>query len=165
MNRIRFALAAVALASFVIAPVASAQSKTPASKPAPAAAPGAKAAPAAPAQAPATPAKWVKPIKGTASIEVIQGVPKKIGSDMVTVLKVRNMSAGSIGLLKVDEYWYNKKQAVISGDTERYPKPFNPGDVIELTMRSPIKPDLFQSQYAFSHAGGDIKAKPVKKFE
>jgi hypothetical protein len=160
MKRIRFALAAAVAASLLTAPAAIAQSKTPASK-----APAAPQAPAAAAQAPATPAKWVKPIKGTASIEVIQGVPKKIGSDMVTVLKVKNTSAGSIGLLKVDEYWYNKKQAVVSGDTERYPKPFNPGDVIELTMRSPVKPDLFQSQYAFSHAGGDIKAKPVKKFE
>jgi hypothetical protein len=165
MKRIRFALAAAVAASLLTAPALIAQSKTPASKASAAQAPAAKAAPAVPAQAAATPAKWVKPIKGTASIEVIQGVPKKIGADMVTVLKVRNMSAGSIGLLKVAEYWYNKKQTVISGDTQRYPKPFNPGDVIELTMRSPVKPDLFQSQYAFSHAGGDIKAKPVKKFE
>jgi hypothetical protein len=165
MKRIRFAPAAVLLASFAAAATASAQSKTPAAK---AGTPAAQA-PATPAiaaaQAPATRAKWVKPIKGTAKIEVIQGTPKRVGGDIVTVVKVKNMSGGSIGLLKVDEYWYNKKLAVVTGDTQRYPKPFNPGDVIELTMKSPVKPELYKSQLAFSHAGGDVQAKGVKKFE
>ena len=50
---------------------------------------------------PAAPAKWVRPIKGTATIEIIQGAPKKIGGDMVTVLKIRNTSSGAIALLKL----------------------------------------------------------------
>jgi hypothetical protein len=168
MKHIRFAPAVVLVTSFAAASTAFAQSKTPVAKPAGAqtagqapAAPGAIAA----AQAPATRAKWVKPIKGIASIEVIQGVPKRIGPDIVTVVKVKNTSDGSIGLLKVDEYWYNKKLAVVTGDTQRYNKPFNPGDVIEVTMKSPVKPDLYRSQLAFSHAGGAVQAKGVKKFD
>ena len=83
----------------------------------------------------------------------------------MTVLKIKNTSNGAISLLKVDEYWYNKKPEVVTGDTQSYRKPFNPGEVIEVTMKSPIKPDLYKSQYAFSHANGTIQAKTVKKFE
>ena len=155
-----FAHAAALLCSMSIASTAFAQAK-------PAQAPATKAAAstAAPAPAPAVPAKFVRPIKGTASIEVIQLQGRVIGNDIVTVLKIRNTSNGAISLLKVDEYWYNKKPEVVSGDTQSYRKPFNPGEVIEVTMKSPNKPNLYKSQYAFSHANGNIQAKSVKKFE
>ena len=158
MNRIAFAPAVALLCSLILASNAFAQAK-------PAQAPATKAAPAAAAQAPATPAKFVRPIKGVARIEFMQGTPKKIGGDIVTVLKIRNVSSGAISLLKVDEYWYNKKREVATGDSQRYRKPFLPGEIIEITTRSPFKPDLYQSQYQFSHANGGIDVKRVKKFE
>lgn len=127
-------------------------------------APATKAAPVAPAPAPA-PARFAKMFKGTAEIEVIQSQPKKVGADMVTVLRIRNLSPGAISLLKVDEYWYDHKLQVVSGDSQPYRKPFNPGEIIEITMRSPIKPDLYKNQFAFSHANGAVKAKAVKKFD
>jgi hypothetical protein len=125
----------------------------------------AKAAPTT--AAPAAPAKFVRPIKGTATIEYIQTPSKKVGSDVVTVFRVKNTSSGAISLLKIDEYWYDKKPEIVTGDSERWLKPFHPGEVIEITMRSPVKPgkELYRSQYQFSHAGGDIKPKAVKKFE
>jgi hypothetical protein len=131
----------------------------------PAQAPATKAAATTAAPAPAAPARFVRPIKGTASVQVIKGAPKKIGSDIVTVLKIKNMSSGAISLLKVDEYWYNKKQVVVTGDSQSYRKPFNPGEVIEITLRSPSKPDLYQPQWAFSHANGNVDTKSVKKFD
>jgi uncharacterized membrane protein len=79
-------------------------------------APATKAAPVAAAPAPAAPARFVKMFKGTAEIEVMQSAPKKVGADMVTVLKIRNMSPAAISLLKVDEYWYDRKMQVVSGD-------------------------------------------------
>ena len=103
--------------------------------------------------------------KGIAEIEVIQATPKRVGADMVTVLRIRNLSPGAISLLKVDEYWYDHKLQVVSGDSQPYRKPFNPGEIIEITMRSPIKPDLYKNQFAFSHANGAVKAKAVKKFD
>jgi len=127
--------------------------------------PATKAAPATAAPAPAAPARFAKMYKGTAEIEVIQATPKRVGQDMVTVLKIRNMSPGAISLLKVDEYWYDRSMKVVSGDTQPYRKPFNEKEIIEITMRSPVKPDLYKNQFAFSHANGQVKAKPVKKFE
>jgi hypothetical protein len=128
-------------------------------------APATKAAPVAAAPAPAAPAKFSKMFKGTADIEIIKGVPKRIGPDIVTVLKLKNMSPGPISLLKVDEYWYDHNRQVVSGDSQAYRKPFQPGEIIEITMKSPVKPDLYQNQFALSHANGQVKVKAVKKFE
>jgi hypothetical protein len=128
-------------------------------------APATKAAPVTATPAPASPAKFTTLVKGKAHIQVIQGTPKKVGDDMVTVLKIKNMSPAAIGLLKVDEFWYDKKMQLVSGDTQPYRKPFNPGEVIEITMKSPVKPDLYRSQFKFTHANGDVDVKPVKKFD
>lgn len=121
--------------------------------------------------APTTPAKtlptsgWVKPIKGIATVEVIRGATKKVGNEVVTVLRVKNTSSGAIALLKVDEYWYDKKSNVVSGDSRPVRQPINPGQIVEVECRSPFNPEAFQNQYFFSHANGQIKATVVKKFK
>lgn len=158
MKRHAFALAVTFVCCVLLASSALAQARPGAQ------APATKAAPVAPAPAPA-PARFAKMFKGTAEIEVIQSQPKKVGADMVTVLRIRNLSPGAISLLKVDEYWYDHKLQVVSGDSQPYRKPFNPGEIIEITMKSPIKPDLYKNQFAFSHANGAVKAKAVKKFD
>jgi hypothetical protein len=166
MNRLVFAPAAALLTCVLITSTAFAQAKpsasTPAAKNAPATTAPATTTPAS--SAPATPAKFYRPIKGTATVDFIQGPSTRKGENIVTVFKVKNTSAGSIGLLKIDEYWYDKKLKVVSGDTQAWRKPFNPGDIIELTLNSPYKADLYKSQYMFSHAGGDVKPTAVKKF-
>lgn len=164
----RFVSSVIVLLAFAAVSVL-AQSKpaqAPAAKPG-AQAPATSAAPATTQQAPAAPAKFIKPLKGTADIQFIQMPSKKVGTDIVTVLKIKNLSTAPVSLLKVDEYWYNKANppAVISGDQEAYRKPFMPGEVIELTMKSPWKADVGASQYQFSHAGGQVKLKRVTKFD
>jgi hypothetical protein len=97
---------------------------------------------------------------------VIKGDSKKVGNDIVTVVKVKNMSSGAIALLRADESWYDKKtRQVVTGDTYRHMKPLLPGEIVEMTLRSPFKPDLYASRIDFSHANGKIEAKAVKKFE
>lgn len=126
----------------------------------------AQAKPATPTTtAPAAPAKWVVPLKGTAHIQLIQGPSKKVGSDIVTVLKVKNVSDGAIALLRVDEVWYNKALKQVTGDSESVKRPIAPGEVVEITMKSPVRGDVYRSTYAFSHANGKVDAKPVKKFD
>jgi hypothetical protein len=121
--------------------------------------------------APTTPAKplptsgWVKPVKGLVTVEVIRGATKKVGNDVVTVLKVKNTSTGSIALLKVDEYWYDKKNNVVSGTSVPVRKPINPGQIVDVTCASPYNPEAFQNQYMFSHANGQVKATVVKQFK
>ena len=79
-------------------------------------------------QAAAAPAKFVKPLKGTADIQFMQvGQSKKVGNDIVTVLKIKNLSNAPVSLLKVDEYWYDKgtPPKVITGDQQAYIDAFN----------------------------------------
>jgi hypothetical protein len=127
----------------------------------------AKATAATPAAAPApavAKARMTTPVKGTAYVEVIQGPPKKVGADMVTVSKVKNVSNGPIAGLRIDEYWYNQKLVQVTGDTQRVRAPVAPGEIIEITTKSPIKPDLYKSTLMFNHANGKVTAKGVKKF-
>jgi hypothetical protein len=137
-----------------------------------AAAPGAfaQAAKASSAATPAVPppvakARMSTPVKGTAYVEVIQGAPKKVGADMVTVSKVKNVSNGPIAGLRIDEYWYNQKLVQVTGDTQRVRTPIAPGEIVEITTKSPVKPDLYKSTLMFNHANGKVTAKGVKKFE
>jgi hypothetical protein len=109
-------------------------------------------------------ARMSTPVKGTAYVEVIQGPPKKVGADMVTVSKVKNVSNGPIAGLRIDEYWYNQKLVQVTGDTQRVRAPLAPGEVVEVTTKSPIKPDLYKSTLMFNHANGKVTAKGVKKF-
>lgn len=117
-------------------------------------------------QAPAKPAKYIPPVKGVATIEVIQAPSKRVGNEMVTVLKVRNTSKGSINLLKADEYWYDTKMQIVSGSQYAHKKaPIQPGEIVEVTLRSPVKPNMSRNQIMFRHANGDAKATPVKAFK
>ena len=118
--------------------------------------------------APAQHAKFIPPVKGTASIEVIQSPSKHVGSDMVTLIKVRNTSTGSINLLKIDEYWYDgsKPVKIVSSSQYAHRKaPILPNEIVEITMKSPYNPAMRQNQMMFTHANGKIDAKSVKAFK
>jgi hypothetical protein len=152
MDRSVFLSAAAFLCTVAFAPVAVAQT--------------AAATPATPSTTAAAPAraKFVPLVKGIASIELIQGPSKRVGPDIVTVLKVKNTSTGAIGLLRIDELWYDKDRKQVTGDSQAIRRAIQPGEIVEVTMKSPSKPNLYVSQYAFSHANGKINAKAVKKF-
>ena len=118
------------------------------------------------AQPPAKPGAYIPPVKGVATIEVLQGPSKRVGKEMVTVLKIRNTSKGSINLLKMDEYWYDQNLKIISGSQQAHKKaPIQPGEIIEVTLRAPVVPGMSRNQVMFTHAYGDAKATAVKAFK
>ncbi|MGH9315012.1 MAG: hypothetical protein ACRD1S_17645 [Vicinamibacterales bacterium] len=140
---------ALALAAFVlVVPIAAAQ-KPPA---------------AAAATAPPAKARYVPPVKGVAEIGILRPETKVVGKEVVTKIKVKNLSFGSISLLRVDEYWYDKAGNMLPGDTQRWKKPFMPGEVIEIELRVPHNPKFYQNTYKFTHANGQCKMKTMKRF-
>ncbi|MEO7273951.1 MAG: hypothetical protein ABIX28_25835 [Vicinamibacterales bacterium] len=155
MKRCVFTSAVALLACSVSVSPALAQAKTPAAAVA--------AAPTAPAAA--APAKWVPPVKGVATIEVLRGPAKVVGKEVVSSFKLKNTSTGSINLLKADQDWYSKERKLITSAAGMYRKPFLPGEVIDFELRAPLngKPDV--DQIMFSHANGKINAKVVKSFD
>lgn len=128
----------------------------------PQAEPAAPAAPAAPARA-----KFVAPIKGEATIEVLPGASKYVGKEIVTTFKVKNTSRAPIALLRIDEYWYDKAGKLVSSDTRRHMKPLGPGEIVELTTRAPTpaNPGDLSARRTFAHANGKVTAKPVKTMD
>jgi hypothetical protein len=124
------------------------------------------ATPSAPAQsAPAARARFVPPVRGTATLGMMRPVTKVVGDQVVTKIKLKNLSQGSIALLRIDEYWYDKQGQMLPGDTQRIKKPILPGEVIEVELKVPKNPKFYQNQYKFSHANGEIKTELMKKIE
>ena len=104
-------------------------------------------------------------MRGTATIGMVKPVTKVVAGEVVTKIKLKNMSQGSIALLRVDEYWYDRQGNMLPGDTKRIKKPILPGEVIEVELKVPKNDKFYQNQYKFSHANGDIKVESLKKIE
>jgi hypothetical protein len=120
-----------------------------------------------PAVAPATsvaPAN-VKPVKGLAVINVLKPVVKVQGTEVVTLIKVKNLSYGSIAGLKLDEYWYDKAGNVVTGDSKRMTKPIMPNEIVTIELRTPKNPKMDRNSYQFSHANGKVQVETVPKFQ
>jgi hypothetical protein len=119
------------------------------------------------AQAPATPArpKFVIPVKGTAEIGYLKPAVKVTPTDVVTTMKIKNLSNGAIAGLRVDEFWYDKAGNMLPGDSQRVKQPVLPGEVITITLTTPKNPKMDRNNYQFSHANGQIKAKLLTKIE
>ena len=114
------------------------------------------------AQQPPPVTKFVTPIKGQATIEITAPQARNEGNMVVTHIKVKNTSKGPIAGFKVDEYWYNAKGDTVSGSQPfRYLKPFMPGDIIEVLLKSPRASDAARVNRVFTHANGTIKPTQV----
>jgi hypothetical protein len=125
----------------------------------------AQAQPAVPAQSPPpAAAKWIAPIKGVATVQVVRGKPRRVGNDVVSILKVKNTASGAIALLSVEEFWYDQKGKVISGDSYKVKRLINPGEIVEVTTKSPWREGMYSNQFMFTHAHGKVEAKLVAKF-
>ena len=154
MNRQKLMLLTVAVALAVAtASAAAAQAPKPA---------------AAPAQgAPAERARLVAPVRGVAQIGYTKPVVKRgkvDGKDFViTTMQIKNMAAGPIAGLKVDDFWYDKAGNPLPSDSYRHPRPLQPNEVITVTLETPADPRMNRNQWQFSHANGEIKPVLVPK--
>jgi hypothetical protein len=81
-------------------------------------------------------------------------------------VKVRNTSKGSINLLRVDQYWYDRNSKQVSfGDYWHRKAPIQPGEVIEFTVTAPNHPQISHDAMVFKHANGSVTANQVKKIQ
>jgi hypothetical protein len=119
-------------------------------------------APAPAAPAPAT--KLISPVRGEAELGYLKPVTKREGNMIVTTIKVKNLAAGPIAGLKVDEFWYDKGGEPVTGAQPfRYRKALMPGEVIDVVLRVPTNPKMDRNQYKFEHSNGTIKTKLLPK--
>lgn len=124
--------------------------------------------PATPAPtAPQAPRKYVAPVKGIAEIGILKPVVKVDNktNEVVTTIKVRNLSMGAIAGLRVDEFWYDKQGGMLPGDSKRLRQPLYPGEVATIELRTPRNPKMDRNSYQFSHANGQVKTKQLKTID
>jgi hypothetical protein len=124
-----------------------------------------QATPAAKPAAPARPAKLTPPVHGEAQLGYLKPVIKRDAKFINTTIKVKNLSSGAIAGLRVDEYWYDKAGNPVTGDTWRDPHPLQPGETVDVELKTPVNPKMDRNQYQFKHANGTIKTKLLTKLD
>ena len=121
---------------------------------------------AAQTPAPVQKAKFVPPIKGQGTIDVIRTPAKRVGNEIRTAIKVKNTSKGSLNLLKVEQYWYDKGSKNVGFGEYRHKKaPILPGEVVEFVVVAENNPKISHDALIFGNAYGKLHAREVKKFD
>ena len=108
-------------------------------------------------------ARMRPPVKGTAYVEIIPGATKPVKGELMSVVKVKNVSPSPIAGLKVDQYFY-ASQKEVSACTYRVRSPIAPNEIVDVPLSCPSKVGINGSQMMFTHANGAVKPQSVKKF-
>lgn len=116
------------------------------------------------AQSAASKPVWINPVRGSAEIQYVKPVIKveKDGT-IVTTFQVKNVATGPIARLKIEEFWWDKNNNPVTGDSQFLKKPLMPGEVGTIVLRTPKSPNMSRNSFKFSHQNGDIKPKVVPK--
>lgn len=126
-------------------------------------------APAAMAQTPApaaqAPRKLISPFRGDATVEYTKPVTKRAGANIVTTMTIKNTSPGPLAGFRLEESWADGTGNLAGGDVFRQPRPFMPGEVINVTLTTPFNARMKNNSYNFIHANGNVKPKLVPKID
>jgi len=109
--------------------------------------------------------KFIPPIKGQAEIDLVKERTRREGTTLITKIQVKNTSAAPIPRLKVVETWYDKSGGMIPGGEAVINGLLQPGEVQTMEIRTPVNPNMSQSQLMFTHANGTIKAHAVSSLD
>ena len=121
-------------------------------------------APAAPA-AQSAPRKLISPYRGDATVEFTKPVSKRDGANIVTTMTIKNTSPGPLAGFRLEESWSDKTGNLAGGDVYRHPKPFMPGEVIQVKLTTPFNARMQSNSYNFIHANGNVKPRSVPKID
>jgi len=102
--------------------------------------------------------------KGQAEVEFVSS-SRKEGEIVVTTMKIKNLSAGPIGRLKVEETWFDKGQQPVATSQGILEKMLEPGAVETLTIQTPWSAKMNGNSWQFSHANGTVKPHKVAKLD
>ena len=102
------------------------------------------------------------PVRGVARVQILTPETKVEGDEVISTIWVRNVSKGTITRFTASEYWYDEEGNATPGGSRTHRKPFLPGEVIELELRTGKNPKFYQNQFQFSHANGEVRATVVQ---
>jgi len=151
MNRVRFVVAATVVATSVVAAGAVLTAQTP----------------QAPDLHPILAGRQITPpLRGEATVQVLwPPVSKRDKDNVVTTVRVKNVSTGPIKGFAIDQPWYNKGGAVVASGKGTIAGLFQPNEVQTVTIEVAYKTDMLSNNYIFSHVNGTVKPEKVAKME
>ena len=138
-------VALAAALGFVFAPVAFAQTPAPAAQTAP--------------------RKLISPFRGDATVEFTAPSTKRNGANIVTTMVIKNTSPGPLAGFRLEESWSDATGNLAGGDVYRHPRPFMPGEVIQVKLTTPFNARMQSNSYNFIHANGNVKPRSVPKID
>lgn len=109
------------------------------------------------------PARLQPALHGEAQIAMTNPVVKREGNNIVTTMKIKNLSKQPIAGFKLEEFWYDAKGTIVNGETYRHPKPLQPDETIDVKLTDAVTGKEQRNNYKFSHANGTVKPTKVAK--
>ena len=100
----------------------------------------------------------VATIRGPGQVGYLQPVSRRQRNEMVTTFRVQNTSTNALAGFTVDEFWYDRAGDTVAGGSFRMPKPFLPGQIIEVQISIPRDRRMSRNNYEFSHKNGVVEA-------
>jgi hypothetical protein len=104
------------------------------------------------------------PIRGVAEVGILKPVTKIQGADVVTTIKLKNLSKAPIAGLKIDEYWYDKGGNLLPGDS-KVVRLLGLGEVATVVLKTKKDAKMNSNTYQFSHANGKVNTRVLPKIE
>lgn len=108
--------------------------------------------------------KFTPPVRGQAEIDFTTQT-KREKNMVVTTTVVKNTSSAPIARLTVDETWYDKGGALVTGGKDAVNGLLQPGEIKELVVRTPYDAKMSANKLQFTHANGTVKPTRVAKID
>ena len=109
--------------------------------------------------------KFTPPVKGQALVEYTKPSTRRDKDMVITKIVVRNASEAPIARLTVDETWYDKAGALVTGGKGFLNGLLQPGEVKSLEIMTPYNAKMSANNFNFTHANGAVKPTLVKSLE
>ena len=108
---------------------------------------------------------FTPPAQGQVEVDYTKPVTKRDKDMVVTKIQVRNTMKAPIARLTVDETWYDKGGALVTGSKGIINGLLQPDEVQTVEIRTPFDAKMSANNYNFSHANGAVKVHAVKSLD
>ncbi|MBI3401804.1 MAG: hypothetical protein HY048_10315 [Acidobacteria bacterium] len=106
---------------------------------------------------------FTPPAQGLVEVDFTKPVTKRDKEMVVTKIQVRNTMKAPIARLTVDETWYDKGGALVTGSKGIINGLLQPDEVQTVEIRTPYDAKMSANNYNFTHANGGVKPHRVDK--
>jgi len=103
-------------------------------------------------------------LRGVAKVQILAPVTKVEGDQVISTIRVRNVSKDWLTRFTVTEHWYDAQGTAVRSNSRTHQERFMPGEVIEIELKTTKNPNFYQNSFEFSHANGEINATTVGSF-